>query len=77
MPPKNGPETPETAPELTAADVAALVFRETQKLDASGNPTGKVDKKPISADEVLAWRDYGDHVVVVTTDGQKFSGDKA
>ncbi len=73
MPPKTEPATP----ELTAADVAALVFRETPKLDASGNPTGKVDKKPIAADEVLAWRDYGDHVVVVTNDGQKFSGDKA
>lgn len=23
--------------------------------------------------EVLAWRDYGTHVVVVTTDGQKLS----
>ncbi|GAP38778.1 hypothetical protein ISF6_5331 [Piscinibacter sakaiensis] len=28
---------------------------------------------PVGAEEVLSFRDYGSHVVVVTVDGQKFS----
>lgn len=32
--------------------------------------------RDIDPDEVLAWRQYGDQVVVVTTDGQRFSGRK-
>lgn len=62
--------------ELTAADAAKLVFRAVPKLDNDGKPTGKTTRTPIEADEVLAFRDYGSHVVVVTRDGQKFSGDK-
>jgi len=54
---------------LTVAQAAKLVFR----------PPSKPDGKPvaINATEVLAFRDYGTHVVVVTEDGQKFSGEKA
>lgn len=73
--PENTTKPTETA-ELTAADAAKLVFREAPKLDDDGKPTGKLTRKPIDADEVLAFRDYGSHVVVVTKDGQKFSGDK-
>jgi len=62
--------------ELTAADAAKLVFREAPKLDKDGKPTGKTEKTPIDAHEVMAFRDYGDHVVVVTVDGQKFTGEK-
>lgn len=62
---------------LTAADVAKLVKRELPILDKeTGKPTGKTRQIPISANEVLSFRDYGDHVVVVTNDGQKFRGDK-
>lgn len=63
-------------PELTADEAAKLVFREIPKLDRDGKPTGKVEKQPIAAGELLAWKDHGDHVVVVTKDGQKFTGEK-
>lgn len=32
--------------------------------------------RAVRADEVFAWREFEDHVVVVTTDGQKFVGQK-
>lgn len=32
--------------------------------------------RAIEADEVFAWKEYSDRVVVVTTDGQKFVGAK-
>lgn len=38
------------------------------------------DAKPklraVQAKEVFAWKEYSDRVVVVTTDGQKFVGEK-
>lgn len=70
------PQTDSHTEELTAADAAKLVFREVPKLDKDGKPTGKVENISIGADEVLAFRDYVDHVVVVTVDGQKFTGEK-
>lgn len=55
------------AKELTAADAAKLVKRPVADKD------GKTKLVPVAADEVLSFKDYGTHVVVVTTDGQKFS----
>lgn len=63
--------TPDKKP-LTAADAAKAVRRPvTSEVD------GKVSTKlvAVKADEVLSFRDYGTHVVVVTKDGQKFSSD--
>lgn len=57
------------APEMTAAQAAKLVFRPPEK--EGGKPVA------IKAEEVLSFRDYGAHVVVVTVDGQKFAGEKA
>lgn len=57
---------------LTAAEAAKAVRRPvTETVD------GKVRTKfvAVKADEVLSFRDYGTHVVVVTRDGQKFSSD--
>lgn len=54
---------------MTAAQAAKRVFRPATKPD--GKPI------PIAAKEVLAFREYEDRVVVVTVDGQKFSGMKA
>lgn len=62
--PKQDPQT-----ELTAAQAARLVAR--PPLEAGGKPVA------IKADEVLSFRDYGDRVVVVTVDGQKFTGEKS
>ena len=63
--------TPDKKP-LTAADAAKAVRRPvTEEVD------GEVRTKRVAvkADEVLAFRDYGTYVVVVTKDGQKFSSD--
>lgn len=72
----NPPKESEKPVELTKAQVAALVFREVPKVDDEGKPTGETAKKPVAAEEVFAFRDYGDHVVVVTVDGRKLRGDK-
>lgn len=57
-----------SAAPMTAAQAAKLVFRPPAEPD--GKPI------PITAKEVLTFRDYSSHVVVVTVDGQKFSGEK-
>lgn len=61
---------------LTAADAAKLVKRTVivPAEKAGGEPTTK--DVAIKESEVLAFKDFGDHVGVVTTDGQKFIGDK-
>jgi len=67
--------------KLTKAQAAALVRREVAKTDDDGKPLLKdgelvVRSVPVKANEVLAFKDYGDHVVVVTTDGRKLRGAK-
>lgn len=57
--------------ELTKADVAARVKRIVIETDKDGQPVRK--QVAIKAADVLAFRDYGSHVVVVTTDGQKLT----
>jgi hypothetical protein len=59
---------------MTAADAAKLVKRITVISDGGAE---KIERSPVKAGEVLAFRDYGSHVVVVTTDGQKFSSAEA
>lgn len=62
--------------ELTKADAAKLVKRNVlvPSEKEGGKPTEK--KVAIEESEVLAFKDYGDEVVVVTTDGKKFTGKK-
>ena len=58
------------AKELTAADAAKRVKRIiTETVD------GKTREKGVAVqpEEVLSFRDYGTHVVVVTKDGQKLT----
>lgn len=75
MPGQNNPKK-----EMTAEEAAKLVSRQTPKMK-DGKPVLDKDKQPemeskeINADEVLSFRDYGDHVVVVTTSGEKLRGD--
>lgn len=66
--------------DLTATEAAKRVKRAVIETvadgkDAEGNPvTRQVTRDvPIAADEVLAYKDYRSHVVVVTKDGRKFS----
>ena len=69
----------ESGKQLTAAEAAKRVKRTvTEWVDGKGE-NGKAIKVPkpkevaVAASEVLSFRDYGTHVVVVTKDGQKFS----
>jgi DNA-binding LytR/AlgR family response regulator len=65
--------------QLTAAEAAKRVKRTVTEMvegkGADGKPTKKAVTKevPVSTSEVLAFRDHGTHVVVVTKDGQKFT----
>jgi len=61
--------------EMTAADAAKLVKLQVPVAE-KGKPTGKTRDVAVPAKSVLSFRDCGDHVVVVTTDGQKLRGDK-
>lgn len=70
--------TPTPTPKkLTAAEAAKQVHRAVPKavLDKEGKPTGETEIKKVAvkAEEVLAFKDYGTHVVVTTTDGQKLT----
>lgn len=68
-------KTPAAAKELTAAEAARRVKRVVTTADKEGKAT--VRDVAIKADEVLSFRDYGTHVVVVTTDGQKLTSGAA
>lgn len=69
--------TQDTKAEMTAADAAKLVCRVVPVLNKEGKPNGETKQIAVKASEVLSFRDYGDRVVVVTNDGQKFIGEKA
>jgi ketosteroid isomerase-like protein len=67
--------------EMTAAEAAKMVRRPVAELvDATKDgKTVKVRRTkhvPVEAGEVLAFKDCGTHVVVVTRDGKKFSSAK-
>jgi hypothetical protein len=61
---------------LTAADVAKLVKREITTYGKDGKPNG-TKEVAVTAAEVLSFKEYDEHVVVVTNDGRKLSGAKA
>lgn len=61
---------------LTAADVAKLVKREITTYGKDGKPNG-TKEVAVTAAEVLSFKEYDEHVVVVTNDGRKLTGAKA
>lgn len=65
------PQTPQAKKELTKAEAAKRVKRLVTVKRPDGEPA--VKQVAVKEDEVFAFRDYGTHVVVVTTDGQKLS----
>ncbi len=78
--PKNPPETDKgKSRELTFAEAAKLVQRKVVELVDGKGDDAKAAKVPrekrvaVKAEEVLAFKDYGTHVVVVTKDGQKLT----
>ena len=72
-------KTPTDGKQLTAAEAAKRVKRTVIEMVDGKGEDGKPAKVArekevaISAAEVLSFRDYGTHVVVVTRDGQKFT----
>lgn len=76
---KNPPEADAKGKQLTAAEAAKRVKRTVIELVDGKDDAGKAIKVPrekevaVATAEVLSFRDYGTHVVVVTKDGQKFS----
>lgn len=56
---------------MTVAEAARLVRR--RKVIEAPGAQPRVIESAIEPDEVLAFKDHGTHVVVVTVDGQKFS----
>ena len=77
------PEADKPGKAMSAADAAKRVKRPVTELvdgkDEAGKPVKLARTKlvAVAAEEVLAHRDYGTHVVVVTKDGQKFSSAEA
>ncbi|MGY8541103.1 hypothetical protein QRO10_24715 [Paracidovorax citrulli] len=76
---KSPAEQPAALKELTSAEAAKRVQRKVvERVEAKGEdgkPVAQVREKRVAvkADEVLSFRDYGTHVVVVTRDGAKLS----
>ncbi len=63
--------------KLSAAQAAALVKREVIKQDKDGKSVLDKHGRPVMEQTaLLSFRDYGDYVVVVTTDGRKLTGSK-
>lgn len=71
-----------TNTKMTAAAAAKLVRRMVPKVDDKGQIVRDKDGNPVAvaqsikAEEVMSFADYGDHVVVVTTAGEKLEGEK-
>lgn len=69
----------DTTKGLTANQAAKRVRRPVTEWVDGKDEKGESVKVPrvkhvaVAADEVIAFKDYGTHVVVVTKDGQKFS----
>lgn len=66
---------PRTSKDLTAADAAKRVKRTLIGIETreDGTRIETVKEVSVTASEVLSFRDYGTHVVVVTKDGQKLT----
>lgn len=69
------PDPKETPKEMTVEQAAKLAKRTVlETVEGKDGEKKQVTKKvSVSAAEVLSFKDYGGHVVVVTKDGQKLS----
>jgi len=80
-PSQEGPLHEDVVSAMTAAQAAARVKRPVAIQESTGSKgvDGKliyrsvVTQQEVTESEVLRFKDYGTHVVVVTTDGQKFT----
>lgn len=75
------PDSEKSTKQLTAAEAAKRVKRAVVELvdgkAEDGKPAKVQRSKEVGVDaaEVLSFKDYGTHVVVVTRDGQKLTGE--
>jgi urease accessory protein UreE len=55
-----------------------LHFAEQRKSKKDGRDVVQniPQERPLTQDDILDWKDYGDTVVIVTADGQKYTIDK-
>lgn len=55
--------------------IEGLVFRssEVKEIEEDGRKVKRYTptERPMKPSDVVSWKDYGDHVVLVTADGQK------
>ena len=75
MPDPNAKDPAAETKKMTAAEAAKRVKRTVTELveGKDGAKVPRAKKVAVEASEVLSFRDYGTHVVVVTTDGQKLT----
>lgn len=82
---KQNPSKDESPPEGKEASfdrrwLKGLKFRtaEPQKTTEDGRKKTKYipKERSLTPEDVLSWKDYGDHVVIVTADGQKVTVEK-
>ncbi len=74
----------ETTPDqsMTKEQAAKYVTRQVPKQDKDGkwvldkNQQPVLESVPVEAASIIGWKDYGDHVIVVTEQGEKLRGDK-
>ena len=59
---------------MTKAEAAKLVRRVVQEVGKDKQTVSK--EVPVTEAEVLSFKNYGEHVIVVTTDGRKLRGAK-
>lgn len=70
------------AAAMTMEQAVKLVTRQVPKKDKNGKPELGEDKKPVLESQpvpvadVLGWKEYDDHVIVVTRAGEKLRGEK-
>lgn len=69
-PTAEGGQASDSKPAMTVQEAIKRVKRVTVHEDKGQTRTVTA---PLKEKEVLAFKDYGSHVVVVTVDGQKFS----
>lgn len=70
------------AKAMTKEQAAEIVKRQVPKFDKDSQPMKDKDGQPvlesrsIPLDEIIGWKEYADHVIVVTSAGEKLRGEK-
>lgn len=79
---EKGKEKEAKAEGFDPAYLKGLTFRDAETRKVKDEDTGKEKEiavpreRPLKAEQVLAWKDYGDLVVIVAADGRKHRVEK-